>query len=94
MIRQNGVAPNLGPSTSRGIPHNIWKILWKINVPQKLKHFLWKACNNILPVRENLVTKKVVPSGLCPLCNQEGESVEHALVFCGWTRPSWFSSQL
>lgn len=72
MIRQNGVAPNLGPFTSRGIPHNIWKILWKIHVPQKLKHFLWKACNNILPVRENLVKKKVVPSGLCPLCNQEG----------------------
>lgn len=40
IIRQKGIAPNLGPSTSMGIPQSIWKIIWNIKVPQKLKHFL------------------------------------------------------
>ncbi|XP_057444760.1 uncharacterized protein LOC130737006 [Lotus japonicus] len=30
----------------------------------------------------------------CPVCNRGRETVVHALLECGWTRPVWFGSQL
>ena len=32
-----------------------WKSIWKLKVPGKIKHFLWKACTNSLPTKENLL---------------------------------------
>lgn len=81
-------------STSSGIDKRTWKIIWQLNVSQKIKVFLWKAMHNILPVRDNLVRRRVVNSGRCPLCEQENETVEHALLFCPWTRPVWFGIQI
>ena len=31
-----------------------WKMIWAMNVPPKVKSFMWRACSNILPTRENL----------------------------------------
>ena len=32
---------------------SFWKKLWKIQVPGKIKHFLWRACTNSLATKEN-----------------------------------------
>ncbi|CAL1405322.1 unnamed protein product [Linum trigynum] len=49
-----------------------WKKLWKLNLPGKLKTFIWKAANNILPVGVR-VSKKVRYAGdECPNCGAEG----------------------
>lgn len=63
-------------------------------MPQKIKVFVWKACLNILPTRENLFKRKIHPNGLCPICQRYSELVEHLLLFCDWTRPIWFGAQL
>ena len=36
-----------------------WKKLWKIQVPGKIKHFLWRACTNSLATKDNLVKRKI-----------------------------------
>jgi hypothetical protein len=46
----------------------IWKIIWKLRVPRVIQLFLWRACNNILPTKENLHRRKIVTDPLCPLC--------------------------
>lgn len=94
VIREMERPARLGPSASMGISPGVWKIIWGLKVPQKLKHFLWKACNNILPVRENLRKRRVVPTTECTICNKEVESVKLALLFCEWTRPVWFGNPL
>lgn len=81
-------------STSFDIDKRTWKIIWHLNVPQKIKVFLWKAMHGILDVRDNLARKRIVSSGRCPLCGQENETVEHALLFCSWTRPVRFGLQI
>lgn len=82
------------PSSSAGISREIWKIVWETNVPQKIKIFMWKACNNILPVKDNLRRRRLSRDSVCPVCGVCDESVEHALLFCNWTKPVWFGSQL
>lgn len=81
-------------SSSSRIDKRVWKVIWQINILQKIKIFLWKAVQNIIPVRENLAKRRVVNSGLCPLCEQGNETMEHALLLCQWTRPIWFGSQI
>ena len=31
-----------------------WSKIWTLNVPPKVRMFLWRACSSCLPTRENL----------------------------------------
>ncbi|KAF7815342.1 putative RNA-directed DNA polymerase [Senna tora] len=33
---------------------NVWKSIWKAKIPEKIKHFMWRAGREILPVCERL----------------------------------------
>lgn len=70
-----------GPSTSEGIAKEVWQGVWNAKIPPKVKIFLWKACHNILPVKENLCKKRVLQNNLCSLCHKEAESSEHMFFF-------------
>ena len=37
----------------------MWKRIWAMNVPPKVRIFVWKAYSNILPTKANLFWKKV-----------------------------------
>jgi hypothetical protein len=68
----------------------VWKIIWSSEVLPKVKHFLWKACVNVVPVTGNLNIRKVAQSPLCPICKEFTESIEHSMFLCPWTRGVWF----
>ena len=37
-----------------GLDRPIWRKIWKLNAPPKVRNFLWQVCSNILPTWENL----------------------------------------
>jgi hypothetical protein len=39
---------------------NLWRTMWRIRGHRVVKTFLWKACSNILPTKENLQMVGVV----------------------------------
>lgn len=41
-------------SSSFSIPETLWKNFWSLKVPNKVKHFIWRACNNTLPTKKQL----------------------------------------
>ena len=57
----------------------LWKKIWRIQVPRVVKLFLWQACNNILPTKENVFARKIANDPLWPVCKLEVETVGHAL---------------
>ena len=59
-----------------------WNSLWKLNIPNKVKFFLWRACTNSIPTMLNLYKRKIVPSSVCSHCHVGEESVLHALWSC------------
>jgi len=75
---------SLGPHQSP-----MWKIIWKLRVPRVTHLFLWRACNNILPTKENLHRRKIVTDPLCPICGREVESAAHSLWNCDAARAVW-----
>ncbi|RYR63043.1 hypothetical protein Ahy_A04g020830 [Arachis hypogaea] len=81
------------PSTSQDW-REVWKVIWKLQVPQKVRMFLWKAVHRILPVNKNLHQKRITVAPTCSICQREEETIEHALLLCPWTRAVWFGSNI
>lgn len=44
--------PDLPSCSSQNPDH--WNTIWKLDIPEKLKIFLWRASNDLLPTAENL----------------------------------------
>ena len=73
--------------SSRGcVGKDVWPAIWKLRIPNKIKVFGWKACNEILPTRLNLSKRKIIVDAMCPICLRFPESVFHALWDCGAAR--------
>ena len=66
---------------------NLWKKLWKINIPSKAKVHGWRVCLDILPSLESLESKRVaIENTVCVLCGGLGESTLHLSRDCSFTR--------
>ena len=61
---------------------SFWKKVWKLQVPNKIKNFLWRVCSNALPTKENLKKRKILDDARCNACQTEQESILHALWEC------------
>ncbi|XP_074314802.1 uncharacterized protein LOC141650968 [Silene latifolia] len=70
----------------------LWKVLWGLQVPPKLIHFLWRGCVGMLAVKANLFRRHCCPSELCALCEEGVETDIHAVFLCSWTRVFWAAS--
>ena len=66
--------------------------LWKLRIPNKIKVFGWRACNEILPTKLNLSKRRVIKDVMCPICLRFSESVVHALWECYEARDVWVGS--
>ena len=72
----------LPSSSSGGGNKQVWKSIWNLQVPHKVKHLLWRAANEALPTLHNLWRRKVVTSTYCPFCKSDGEDTVHDLWGC------------
>ncbi|KAK2639750.1 hypothetical protein Ddye_027545 [Dipteronia dyeriana] len=69
-----------GPRTSNVNSSSQWWIfLWNLNVPLKVKIFIWKACFDWIPTAPNLARRRVPVRDRCPMCKKEFDSTLHAL---------------
>ena len=45
-----------------------WRRIWKLRIPEKIKHFMWKSCTNSLPTKTNLLKRTITQDPVCHLC--------------------------
>lgn len=69
-----------------------WSHLWGLNVPAKVRLFLWRICSDSLPLNPVLAARHVEVNALCPVCNLEQETSLHALVSCQFAIAVWATS--
>ena len=43
----------------------LWKGIWSLRIPNKVKKLLWRACRNALPTKANLVRRTIIDDPLC-----------------------------
>lgn len=47
--------------------------IWKVIASNRVRHFLWIACQDKLPTKSNLLEKSIVQEECCPLCDHNRE---------------------
>ena len=67
----------------------IWKILWSLNVPAKIKIHCWRALHGAIPCNGVLANRHMQPSSQCTLCNTGCESIRHAFFSCPRVQEIW-----
>ncbi|KAL0010896.1 hypothetical protein SO802_006004 [Lithocarpus litseifolius] len=77
---------------STGLGQQVWKQLWKVRVPNKMKVFAWRACQEILPTRVNLAKRKIIRINTCCCCQRALETVIHAIWECLVAQDVWAGS--
>lgn len=86
-VARDFVLGDILSSTSHGDPYAaLWKALWNAQVPGKVSICLWRACHNLLPTRERLLTKGYTGDLHCLLCSHQLESAGHLFCDCPTAR--------
>jgi hypothetical protein len=47
----------------------LWKNIRGLRIPYSIRMFLWQACQNILPTKDNLSKRGVDLDPMCMFCN-------------------------
>jgi hypothetical protein len=69
----------------------VWKSLWQLKIPSKVKIFIWRALHGILPLKSILYNRHIGTTGGCPICNQGPEDISHLLFQCEAAQNLWES---
>lgn len=67
----------------------IWKIMWSLKVPAKIKIFIWKSLHGALPCKAVLADRHIKTSAQCPMCLNGAEDIRHLLFLCPRARWVW-----
>ena len=78
-----------GESSSGDSRSPLWRKLWHLNIPPKVRIFAWKMCMNALPTFVNLKRKCVNICDICPACGMEPKSNLHVFVKCEVAKRVW-----
>lgn len=84
---------SIGSSSSSGqaqiLSPEEWRWLWGLQLPPKVRTFLWRACNDIIPVRVTVMHRHLGSDPYCSLCCLHLESTSHIFFECPWFSWIW-----
>ncbi|KAK9998542.1 hypothetical protein SO802_018145 [Lithocarpus litseifolius] len=72
--------------------NEVWKLIWGLNVPNKVRNFMWRACKESIPTMHNLLKRKILNEDRCEQCGVESETTAHALWNCSTSDEIWEST--
>jgi hypothetical protein len=82
-IAQNILEPNHHEESSAGDPYQpLWKKIWRMKIPSKIRTFAWRACKKGIPLKEILQHRGLNIDPACPRCRRPSKSIVHALREC------------
>uniref|UniRef100_M4DVU8 Reverse transcriptase zinc-binding domain-containing protein n=1 Tax=Brassica campestris TaxID=3711 RepID=M4DVU8_BRACM len=64
------------------------KMVWKLQVPPKIQHFLWRVLHNAIPVGSLLAIRGIQSALNCKRCG-ELESIQHLFSSCPFAVQFW-----
>lgn len=60
----------------------LWKAIWKLTVPPKVKVFWWRVLHEFIPARQVLHQRHIDPVAFCEVCGHSEEYIRHVLLEC------------
>ena len=40
--------------------NGIWKLIWGLRIPNKVKNFIWRSCKDAIPMKKNLKKRQIL----------------------------------
>jgi hypothetical protein len=74
---------------TEGASNLVWKRLWKLDIPSKIKIFGWHVLHGMIPCREILANRHVGNQSGCPMCMARCEDIKHMLFSCERAKEVW-----
>ncbi|KAK6157968.1 hypothetical protein DH2020_005282 [Rehmannia glutinosa] len=87
------MAANLATQNSN-TSSGYWRKLWSIQIPPKVKHFVWKVSRDCIPTRVNLVRKNIMVDQCCVICQKGLENCWHVFLSCDFAAGCWEYARL
>lgn len=66
-----------------------WKWVWKLQVPEKVRYFIWLCLHEALPINATRFNRHLATSASCSHCSSTFEDSLHALRDCRHSRELW-----
>jgi hypothetical protein len=66
-----------------------WDKIWSMEVPNKIKMFIWRLVHNTLAVKRNLLRRGLKDDPLCPMCHRFDEDSRHLFFKCHAVKEYW-----
>lgn len=85
-VRQKGESSLLSNNRGGG---DIWKKIWKLPGPLKIKQFVWRVAHNSLAFKQNISRRGVRLDTRCPVCFRFDEDGGHCFMKCKPVRQCW-----
>lgn len=73
---------------------HLWKGFWSIEVLNKYKNLIWRACRNSLPTKGNLVRRIIITDPIGDRCAADVKDPFHALQSCSGLNGVWGDGEL
>ena len=65
----------------------LWKKIWTLECPNKVRNLIWRACRNSLPSKCNLMRRTIITEQRCDRCKEEMKTLCMRYgVTRGWTK--------
>ncbi|KAK8976477.1 hypothetical protein V6N11_007820 [Hibiscus sabdariffa] len=68
---------------------SIWRRIWKLNVPQRVRVFVWLSMHERILTNMERVRRHCTESLQCEICHGGREDIEHVLRSCVAARGVW-----
>ncbi|KAH6781743.1 hypothetical protein C2S51_007036 [Perilla frutescens var. frutescens] len=82
--------PALTRESTSGTHKSEWnELVWNLNIPPKVKVFLWRVFLDFIPVQMNLRDHHIPVSGLCERCSRMWGTTSHSLMYCDRVKRFW-----
>jgi hypothetical protein len=67
----------------------VWKNLWNMEIPSKIKIFGWRALQGAIQCKGILANRHIENSSSCPTCHDGYEDIKHLVFTCTRARDIW-----
>lgn len=71
-----------------------WNKVWKLQVPSKVRSFLWRACKDCLPTRLKFQSRGIMVQLSCIMYGNSIENAWHIFVTCLFAQNCWSYAKL
>ncbi|KAL0392808.1 UNVERIFIED_CONTAM: hypothetical protein Sradi_2503600 [Sesamum radiatum] len=71
-----------------------WMSIWNTKIPNKIKVFAWRLCNDALLVGSNVKQRLPFSDICCLFCYEQDDNIRHTFFLCPFSRMVWCISHL